>query len=202
MPIEFRCDRCQKLLRVPDNSAGKQSRCPHCKSVQAIPESTASASLHARPNPPPSSSNSPNSSEPSFSPPSSNSGQSYSATSHPSSSYSSSYSPSSGSYNPYSSPPQSGSSSRFAIPHRGGLVLGMGIAAIIITLTMPFMGIQLIFGIIAWVLGHIDLKKMDAGEMDPSGRDGTLTGKILGIISVVITIFGAFGCCGCVLLSD
>jgi len=78
----------------------------------------------------------------------------------------------------------------------------MGIASIIITLTMPIMGLQLVFGVIAWVLGHVDLKKMDAGEMDPSGRDGTATGKILGIISVVLTVLGAFSCCGCLFFAE
>ena len=32
-------------------------------------------------------------------------------------------------------------------------------------------------GLIAWILGHMDLKEMDAGKMDPSGRGHTQTGK-------------------------
>ena len=37
MPIEFRCRRCQKLLRTPDETAGKQAQCPQCGEVQTIP---------------------------------------------------------------------------------------------------------------------------------------------------------------------
>ncbi len=40
MPIEFRCRQCHKLLRVPDESAGKQAKCPACETVQAIPGPT------------------------------------------------------------------------------------------------------------------------------------------------------------------
>jgi hypothetical protein len=36
MPIEFRCT-CGKLLRTPENTAGKQARCPACGSVLRIP---------------------------------------------------------------------------------------------------------------------------------------------------------------------
>lgn len=37
MPIEFRCQQCQKLLRTGDETAGKQAKCPACGSVQTIP---------------------------------------------------------------------------------------------------------------------------------------------------------------------
>jgi hypothetical protein len=37
MPIEFRCHRCHKLLRTPDNTAGKQAQCPMCGELQPIP---------------------------------------------------------------------------------------------------------------------------------------------------------------------
>lgn len=38
MPIEFRCDQCRKLLRTPDDTAGKLAKCPECGSVVTIPE--------------------------------------------------------------------------------------------------------------------------------------------------------------------
>jgi phage FluMu protein Com len=41
MPIDFRCTRCGKLLRVGDESAGKKSRCPDCGNIQDIPSSPA-----------------------------------------------------------------------------------------------------------------------------------------------------------------
>ncbi len=44
MPIEFNCDSCSKLLRVPDGSGGKQCLCPSCSKVLDIPVPKASAS--------------------------------------------------------------------------------------------------------------------------------------------------------------
>ena len=47
-----------------------------------------------------------------------------------------------------------------------------------------------ICGIIAWVMGSADLKEMDAGRMDPSGRGSTNAGKICGMISVILACVG------------
>lgn len=37
MSIEFRCFRCDRLLRAVEASAGKKTRCPTCEAVQPIP---------------------------------------------------------------------------------------------------------------------------------------------------------------------
>ena len=37
MPIEFQCNRCSRLLRVPDGSHGKPCNCPGCKERLIIP---------------------------------------------------------------------------------------------------------------------------------------------------------------------
>lgn len=37
MPIDFRCPQCGKLLRTPDDSAGKQARCPQCSAILKVP---------------------------------------------------------------------------------------------------------------------------------------------------------------------
>ena len=37
MPIEFHCDRCSRLLRVPDGSQGKHCNCPGCKERILVP---------------------------------------------------------------------------------------------------------------------------------------------------------------------
>ena len=42
------------------------------------------------------------------------------------------------------------------------------------------------FGIAAWILGSSDLREMDMGRMDPSGRGLALAGKICGIVSVAL----------------
>lgn len=36
MPIEFHCTRCGRLLRVPDDAAGQQARCPECGAVMPV----------------------------------------------------------------------------------------------------------------------------------------------------------------------
>jgi hypothetical protein len=68
-------------------------------------------------------------------------------------------------------------------PHRGGVVLALGILGIVVCF---------ICGIIAWVMGNNDLRDMAAGRMDPAGRGLTQAGKICGMISVILAIVGLF----------
>ena len=37
MPIDLNCSGCGKRLRVPDDSAGKQARCPACGEISTVP---------------------------------------------------------------------------------------------------------------------------------------------------------------------
>lgn len=73
--------------------------------------------------------------------------------------------------------------SAYQAPHRGSLVLTLGILALVCNMF-------LIPGIMAWVLGHTDLKEIDAGRMDPEGRGMTQAGKILGIIGTLLPLVG------------
>ena len=66
-------------------------------------------------------------------------------------------------------------------PHRGVMILIFGIIGV--ACCFPF-------GIAAWVMGHTDIKLIDSGEMDPTGRSMTNGGKICGIISVILTVIG------------
>ena len=66
-------------------------------------------------------------------------------------------------------------------PHRGVVVLVLGILGLVVCF---------ICGIIAWVMGNNDLRQMDAGAMDPSGRGLTQAGKICGMISCILAIIG------------
>jgi predicted Zn finger-like uncharacterized protein len=75
-------------------------------------------------------------------------------------------------------------------PHRGMLVLILGIASAIIV-CCPL--VNWIAGGLAIYFGGADLKAMDRGEMDPSGRGMTKIGWILGIVGVII---GTLACCG------
>ncbi len=62
-------------------------------------------------------------------------------------------------------------------PHRGTLILVFGILSLVICQPL---------GIAAWVMGSNDLKQMDAGAMDPSGRSVTNAGRICGIIATIL----------------
>jgi hypothetical protein len=64
-------------------------------------------------------------------------------------------------------------------PHRSTLILVFGILGLVVCAP---------FGIAAWVMGSNDLKEMDAGTMDPTGRGNTQAGKICGIIATILLI--------------
>jgi len=62
-------------------------------------------------------------------------------------------------------------------PHRGAMILVFGILGIVLCF---------VFGIIAWVMGNDDIRQMNAGLMDPAGRDMTQIGRIMGIVVTCI----------------
>jgi len=66
-------------------------------------------------------------------------------------------------------------------PHRGTMILVFGI--------LGFM-VCVIFGIVAWIMGNNDLAAMQAGQMDPSGEGLTKAGKIVGMVSVILSLVG------------
>jgi len=65
-------------------------------------------------------------------------------------------------------------------PHRGGLVLVLGILGIVFGCAPV--------AVVAWVMGRSDLAKIDAGVMDPAGRGTTQAGRILGIVGTVLFV--------------
>jgi hypothetical protein len=64
-------------------------------------------------------------------------------------------------------------------PHRGSAILAFGILGLVVC--------QL-FGVAAWVMGNNDLQEMDRGYMDPTGRDLTKTGRMLGMVATGLMI--------------
>lgn len=64
-------------------------------------------------------------------------------------------------------------------PHRGTLILVLGIIGLVMC--------QLL-GPVAWILGKGDLAKIRAGTMDPRGESETNIGMILGIVASVFLI--------------
>ena len=67
------------------------------------------------------------------------------------------------------------------LPHRGTLILVLGILSLVIC---GFLGPA------AWIMGKGDLAKIDQGMMDPTGRGITLAGMILGIIATILLALG------------
>jgi 4-amino-4-deoxy-L-arabinose transferase-like glycosyltransferase len=65
-------------------------------------------------------------------------------------------------------------------PHRGVMILVFGILSLVCC--------PLIFGLLAIFMGQADLKEMDAGRMDPSGRGMTKAGVIIGIVGLVLWV--------------
>ena len=66
-------------------------------------------------------------------------------------------------------------------PHHGTLILIFGILGLILCAPL---------GIVAWVMGNGDLKGMDAGVIDPSGRGLTNAGRVCGMIATILMIIG------------
>ncbi|MFN3149653.1 DUF4190 domain-containing protein [Bremerella sp.] len=66
-------------------------------------------------------------------------------------------------------------------PHRGVLILVLGILGLIVCcLCAPA----------AWYMGSQDLAEIDAGRMDPEGRQMTQIGMILGMVGVGLWVLG------------
>ena len=66
-------------------------------------------------------------------------------------------------------------------PHRATLILVLGILGLVVCGPL---------GIAAWIMGNGDLKEMDVGTMDPSGRSTTNAGRICGLIATILLILG------------
>ncbi len=80
-------------------------------------------------------------------------------------------------------------------PHRGSLVLTLGIVSIVLAMPMvPFVGLAL--GITAWIMGHFDMKKMRANQMDPQGFGTTQAGFICGIVGTALGSLCSLYCLG------
>jgi hypothetical protein len=72
-------------------------------------------------------------------------------------------------------------------PHRGGLVMALGLVALVggFAFCAP-----VIIGPVAWIMGTIDLRAMREGHMDPSGEGMTRSGQVCGIIATIFLLLG------------
>ncbi len=79
-------------------------------------------------------------------------------------------------------------------PHRAGFVLAMGIVSLAL-LPLCFLSLlSIIPGLIAWICGRADLRKMREETMDPEGEGSTQAGWICGIIGTCLSVVIWLGC--------
>ena len=77
-------------------------------------------------------------------------------------------------------------------PHRAGFVLAMGIVSLVLLLVC--WPLSIVFGLIAWICGRADLRKMREETMDPEGESSTQAGWICGIIGTCLSAVVWLGC--------
>ena len=80
-------------------------------------------------------------------------------------------------------------------PHRGSLVLTLGVISICAGPTCVFSLIGLPLGVAAWIMGQADLRKINSNLMDPEGRANTHTGWICGVLGTLVSTLWLL-CCG------
>jgi predicted Zn finger-like uncharacterized protein len=169
MPITVDCPSCNRKLRVPDDLQGKKVKCPTCGTTFTAGASAAPppAEEEERPAPAPVTPRRPA----------------------PPDEYDEEPPGREGDDEDRPRPRRSRASMQ---PHRGPLVLILGILSLVLGLATGF---GWVLGPVAWILGNNDLKEMRAGRMDPEGEGQTNAGRICGIISTVL--FGLTMLCVC-----
>ncbi len=205
MPIEFTCSECGKTLRTPDDSGGKNGRCPDCGSIMVIPakggvhssspasqkqptqksatESTAERSDPLGPGASPGPRNPLGVHAPSklplASPTSRNPYQSPNAAATP--------------YGARPSGPQGPQPKTGVVLTLGtlSLISAVGIYLLVCCcwpLSLLPMLVALGCGIPAWLVGQQELKKFKAGVYSGRGKGEITAGYIFGILGVVLSL--------------
>ena len=205
MPIEFTCSECGKTLRTPDDSGGKNGRCPDCGSIMVIPakggvhssspasqkqptqksatESTAEMSDPLGPGASPGPRNPLGVHAPSklplASPTSRNPYQSPNAAATP--------------YGARPSAPQGPQPKTGVVLTLGtlSLISAVGIYLLVCCcwpLSLLPMLVALGCGIPAWLVGQQELKKFKAGVYSGRGKGEITAGYIFGILGVVLSL--------------
>jgi hypothetical protein len=172
------CPSCSKKLQVPEDFFGKNVQCPECKQTfRAEPAGTAgnasvSASGPAPPAPPPAPPSAPVWEQPPRERRDENQDDRPRRRRHDD-----------------DEEDDDRPRRRRLLPHRGGMILAFGIMSLIV--------LPIVFGPLAWFMGNADLRDMRAGRMDPSGESQTNTGRILGMVAMILQIIGLL--IGCVI---
>jgi len=71
-------------------------------------------------------------------------------------------------------------------PERGSLILTLGVSALLASTTCVLSPIGLVLGIIAWVMGQTDLRKIREDRMEPEGLANTRNGRACGIVATAL----------------
>jgi len=165
----IQCPQCQRQLRVPEELRGKAVKCPSCSHTFTAPLAGAAETLAVPPPPP--------DQHYAEEPPRPN-------TRRPRSPQEDDAEEPGDDYD--DEPPMR--RRRDAVPHRGGLILTLGILSLVCC--WP------ICGPIAWVMANNDLREIRAGCMDPEGEGLTNAGRICGIVGICLGIVGLI--CGAI----
>jgi len=204
MPITFNCPTCQAQLTLSDAAAGRRGKCPHCKGEIVVPTASSAAAPPAPPPLPPVA--------PAAAPALEISGITAPAAAPvmaappvvPVMAAPASAPP------PVAPPFQPGGWGDVdpgphrhdfrpgrGQPHRGVIVMVLGIIGIVVSLLSyfvfccPFLGLPagllgLGLSLGGAIMGGADLKKINAGIMDVDGKGMTLAGLICGIVGSVV----------------
>ena len=171
MPIQLPCPSCQRQLRVPENLIGKMVQCPSCQTSFEANDGPAPArqdSLRAEP-------------------PARRRDDRYEAYREEPRVRRFSRSDRDDDDDYDDDRPRRRRRRANYDPHRGIMILVFGILS---------WAVCPVFGLVAWILGHHDLKEMRAGRMDPEGESLTNIGRILGLIHVILASVAIALYCG------
>lgn len=200
MTLIINCPGCQRKLQVPENFLGQDVKCPTC-GHQFI--ASAGGSAPASPNPPPiSPSRLPDSTTGSSSP----AAEPYRYRDDDIPTYRRDTYPEDDDFDddfddgPEYRRRRRRYRRRDLEPHRGGLVLTLGIVGLVLGVVglafcpLVTSTIGVVMGIIAWVMGGRDLRAIKEGTMDPDGQGLTQGGWICGIISTILNLIFLISC--------
>lgn len=196
------CPSCRKSLQVPDELLGQRVQCPECRNVfateaprQSAPAHTGTTSVPPPPmpsNPPPAPSSPPVSTAPSKPPvwekpnPLRRKRRRDEDDDDEDDRDEDDDRPRRRRRSRRRSPSDGGD---YGAPHRGGLILALGI----LSFFFPLLG--LIMGATVWSMASNDLRAMREGYMDPSGQGPTQVGHVFAIIATLVWIVPCLAFC-------
>ncbi len=177
MPEIITCPACQRRLNLPESVMGQLVKCPSCGHTFTAAVTTspppAPAPRYDRPPPPRGYDRPPPRHDDRDCPPRRHDDEDYERPERPR----------------YRDEDYDG---RYARPHRGALILVLGLLGLTLS---PTCVLGWVLGGYAISMGDADLQAMRRGTMDPAGQGITVAGRVCGIIGVVIaTIIFLFTC--------